>query len=197
MTRDLHEKIGAVEFEKLFAGLQPPAIVGKGTIAKLGTAATILRGTLLAKGADGKLFVLGSDVDTTGTWSGTGNGTTTVYSLISGGTVPAQVDEVKVDGTALTTGWAYYPETGNLVFDTAPGNSKSIAVKYSTGGGNADCVLTDDIDVGTTSDENVTVYVSGCFNEAALIMDEDYTLTEADRDTLRMKGILLGTVQNP
>jgi hypothetical protein len=70
-------------------------------------------------------------------------------------------------------------------------------VKFTTGGGNADCVLCDDITVGTTSDENVAVYVSGCFNEDALIMDEDYTLTEADKDELRKKGILLGTVMEP
>lgn len=134
MTRDLHEKLGSVEFEKLFAGMQPPAIVKHGTIRKLGTAGTIKRGTLLAKssgsGGDGKL----------------------------------------------------------VIFGTSAGSDETLT---------ADCVLTDDIDVGTTADENVTVYVGGCFNEAALIMAANTTLTEADRDALRMKGILLGTVQDP
>lgn len=134
MTRDLHEKIGSVEFEKLFAGLQPPAIVHGATIRKLGTAATLKRGTLMAKssgtGGDGKL----------------------------------------------------------VIFGTSAGTNETLT---------ADCILTDDIEVGTSADENVTVYISGCFNEAALIIDSGATIAETDRDALREKGIILGTVQNP
>ena len=131
MNRDLHEKIGSVEFEKLFAGMQPPALVHGATIRKLGTAGTIKRGTLLSKSsADGKLVIFGSTA--------------------------------------------------------AQGETLS-----------ADCVLTDDIEVGTTADENVTVYISDCFNEAALILADNATISEADRDELRKKGIILGTVQDP
>jgi len=133
-TRDLHEKIGSVEFEKLFAGMQPPAIVKPGVIRKLGTAGTLKRGTLLAKSSgsagDGKLVIFGTTAATNET---------------------------------LT----------------------------------ADCVLCDDIEVGTTDDENAAVYVSGDFNEAALIVATGATITEDDRDALRMKGILLGTVMEP
>jgi hypothetical protein len=133
-TRDLHEKIGSVEFEKLFAGMQPPAIVKPGVIRKLGTAGTLKRGTLLAKSSgsagDGKLVIFGTTAATNET---------------------------------LT----------------------------------ADCVLCDDIEVGTTDDENAAVYVSGDFNEAALIVATGATITEADRDALRTKGILLGTVMEP
>lgn len=132
--RDLHEKIGSVEFEKLFAGMQPPAIVKPGVIRKLGTAGTLKRGTLLAKSSgsagDGKLVIFGTTAATNET---------------------------------LT----------------------------------ADCVLCDDIEVGTTDDENAAVYVSGDFNEAALIVATGATITEADRDALRTKGILLGTVMEP
>lgn len=133
-TRDLHEKIGSVEFEKLFAGMQPPAIVKPGVIRKLGTAGTLKRGTLLAKSSgsagDGKLVIFGTTAATNET---------------------------------LT----------------------------------ADCVLCDDIEVGTSNDENAAVYVSGDFNEAALIVATGATITEADRDALRTKGILLGTVMEP
>ena len=132
--RDLHEKIGSVEFEKLFAGMQPPAIVKPGVIRKLGTAGTLKRGSLLAKSSgsagDGKLVIFGTTAATNET---------------------------------LT----------------------------------ADCVLCDDIEVGTTDDENAAVYVSGDFNEAALIVATGATITEADRDALRTKGILLGTVMEP
>lgn len=133
-TRDLHEKIGSVEFEKLFAGLEPKYITHAATIRKLGTADTLKRGTLLAKSSgsagDGKLVIFGTTAATNET---------------------------------LT----------------------------------ADCVLCDDIDVGTTDDENALVYIAGNFNEAALIMATGASLTEPDRDALRERGIILGTVQEP
>lgn len=131
MNRDLHEKLGSMEYEKLFAGLEPKALTHPATIRKLGTAATIKRGTLLSKSStDGKLVVFGT-------------------SAASGETL------------------------------------------------SADCILTDDIEVGTTADENVLVYISGNFNEAALILATGATISETDRDELRKKGIILGTVQEP
>ena len=132
MNRDPHEKLGSVEFEKLFAGLEPKALVHGATIRKLGTAATIKRGTLLSKSStDGKL----------------------------------------------------------VVFGTAAASDETLT---------ADCILTDDVDVGTSADENVTVYIAGNFNESALIFKETgATISETDRDELRKKGIILGTVQEP
>jgi len=134
MTRDLKEVIGEVGFEKLFAGINPPAIVRGGVIRKLGTAGTIKRGTILAKSSgsagDGKLVVLG---------------------------------ETAATNETLT----------------------------------ADCILTDDIDVGTANDENVTVYVAGSFNLEACIVKSGYTITEDDLDVLRERGILFATVQEP
>lgn len=132
MNRDLHEKLGSVEFEKLFAGLEPKALVHGATIRKLGTAATIKRGTLLSKSStDGKL----------------------------------------------------------VVFGTAAAPDETLT---------ADCILTDDVDVGTSADENVIVYIAGNFNEDALIFEETgATISETDRDELRKKGIILGTVQEP
>lgn len=196
-TRDLHEKVGSMAYEKLFAGIEPPALVRGGTIAHGAAEANYKRGSVMAKGTDGKLYLLGSDVDATGTYSGTGDGSTTKFSLVDGGVIPASVEEVKVDGTALTSGWTYNAALGELEFAEAPANTKTIAVKFTTGGGNADCILTDDVTVGTTSDENVTVYVSGNFNIAEVIVADDYTITEADKDELRKKGILFGTVQEP
>ena len=38
------------------------------------------------------------------------------------------------------------------------------------------------------------VYVEGNFNEDALIVAEDYTITEADKDELRTKRIYIGGV---
>lgn len=134
MNRDLHEKIGEVSYENLFAGLEPKAITHPGVIRKLGTAGTLKRGTLLAKSSgsagDGKLVIFGTTAATNET---------------------------------LT----------------------------------ADCILVDDVDVGTTNDENVVVWIAGNFVEASLIMATGASLTEADRDALRERGIILGTSQNP
>lgn len=129
--RDLHTKVGTMEYEKLFASTEPAALVRGGTIRKLSAKATMARGTILAKSGgsagDGKLVIL---------------------------------------GTTAATNETLTP----------------------------DCILCDDIEVGTTDDENVVVYVEGSFNEEALIVAENYTITEADRDALRLKRIYLGGV---
>ena len=129
MTRDLHEKIGSVTPENLFAGLDPRALTKAGVLRKLGTAATLVRGTLLAKSSgsagDGKLVIFGT--------------------------------------TAATN----EPLT-------------------------ADCVLAEDVAVGTSADENALVFITGNFNEDELTLASGASLTEADRDALRVRGILLG-----
>lgn len=129
MSRDLHEKIGSVTPENLFAGLDPRALTKAGVLRKLGTAATLVRGTLLAKSSgsagDGKLVIFGTTAATNET---------------------------------LT----------------------------------ADCVLAEDVKVGTAADENALVFITGNFNEDELTLASGASLTEADRDALRVRGILLG-----
>lgn len=197
MTRDLHEKLGSVSYEKLFAGLQPPAIVKSGTIAHGAEKATYARGTLLEKGADGKLYLMGTNAGGSVTEDFNGDGTATTFTLAAS-PLPAAVTGAKV-GTTDATVSAYNPQTGVVTLSAAPAaGTKNVHITYEKAGANVpDCVLCDDVEVGTTTDENVAVYVSGCFNEAALITVDEYSLTEADRDALRMKGILLGTVQEP
>ena len=34
----------------------------------------------------------------------------------------------------------------------------------------------------------------GCFNEDAMTVDDEYTITQADKDTLRERGIYLAQV---
>ena len=55
----------------------------------------------------------------------------------------------------------------------------------------ADCILCDDVTVGTGADEAVAVYVGGCFNANKAIVKAEYDLTEADKDALRVRGIIL------
>lgn len=53
-----------------------------------------------------------------------------------------------------------------------------------------DCILTDDVAVGTSADVVATVYYGGCFDLAKCDVKSGYTITTADKDTLREKGIL-------
>lgn len=57
----------------------------------------------------------------------------------------------------------------------------------------ANCVLCDNIDVGTTADVNAIVYRTGKFNTGKLVVKSGYTMTAADKEALRDAGILLDT----
>lgn len=124
---NLYSKVGEMEFDGLITDVKPAPIVRGATIRKLGTAATLKRGTILAKSSgsagDGKMVVLGN---------------------------------------------------------TAASNETLTA----------DCILCDDVDVGTSADVTVPVYYAGCFDLAKCTVKSGYTVTEADKDNLRMRGIL-------
>lgn len=57
-----------------------------------------------------------------------------------------------------------------------------------------DCVLCDDIEVGTTDDEAVAVYTAGCFATGKVTVAAGYNITAGDLDNLRMRGIVLKAV---
>lgn len=69
-----------------------------------------------------------------------------------------------------------------VVLGTAAGSGETLT---------AYCILCDDMDVGTTADETVPVYTGGCFNSNKVIVADGYTITEADKDNLRMRDIVL------
>ena len=50
-------------------------------------------------------------------------------------------------------------------------------------------ILCDDVEVGTSDDVTVPVYLTGCFNTNKCIVADSYTMTEADKDALREGGI--------
>lgn len=51
------------------------------------------------------------------------------------------------------------------------------------------CILCDDVEVGTTDDVTVPVYLAGCFNLNKCVTINDHTITEAEKDALRNGGI--------
>ena len=121
---NLSEKLGEMTFDGLITDIKPAPEVRGGVIRKLSAAATLQRGTILAKSSgDGKLVVLGSKAK---------------------------------ENETLTP----------------------------------DCILCDDIDVGTAADEKVAVYTAGCFDIGKVTVSASYIITEGDKDNLRMRGIV-------
>lgn len=53
-----------------------------------------------------------------------------------------------------------------------------------------DCILCDDVAVGTAVDESVSVYTAGCFNTNRVHVADGYTITESDFDALRKYSIV-------
>ena len=130
MAKNLYSKLGDVEYDGLITDVLPEVIKRAVTIRKLGTAATLVRGTILAKSSgsagDGKMVVLGN---------------------------------------------------------TAASNETLTA----------DCILCDDVEVGTAADVIATVYVAGCFDKSKCTVKSGYTISEDDLDALRERGILFKT----
>ena len=128
MARNLNRMVDTMTYDGLISGLTPKAKVKGVTIRKLGTAATLVRGTILAKS------------------SGTGG------------------------------------DDKYVILGTTAGSNETLT---------ADCILADDIDVGTAADVNAAVYDMGCFDPEKLTVASNYTITEADKDVLRERGIYL------
>ena len=55
---EIGKKIGEMQFDELITDINPAVVVSGGTIAKLATETTLVRGTVLSKGDDGKLAVM-------------------------------------------------------------------------------------------------------------------------------------------
>lgn len=57
----------------------------------------------------------------------------------------------------------------------------------------ANCILADDVEVGTTADKDATAYRTGNFNRNKLIVADGHTLKATDEEELRKCGIILNT----
>jgi len=81
-----------------------------------------------------------------------------------------------------------------LAMSSGTGGDGKLVVLGTTAGSNEtltpDCILCDDIVVGTSEDVIATVYTAGCFNTAKTIVATGYTMTSADYDSLRKYGIV-------
>ncbi len=114
--------------------------------------------------------------------------------LISGLTPQAKVTgatirklaaaETLVRGTVLAKSYGSAGDSKCVVLGNSAASNETLTPCY---------ILADDVEVGTAADVNVAVYDMGCFNPNKLVAKTGYTITEADKDALRQRGIFLET----
>lgn len=59
-----------------------------------------------------------------------------------------------------------------------------------------DCILAEDIEVGTAADVKAAVFEIGCFDPDKLVVKSGHTLSADEKDALRTRGIYLAAVSN-
>lgn len=186
---NLNAKIGDMTYDGLVTDVKPAVIVAGGVIAHGVAEASFVRGTLLEKGADGKLVIFGTNPAGSITEEFNGDGTTVAFTLT------AEVKPVQVSAKVGTTDTAvtYNAQTGVVTFGTAPAaGTKNVKISYENPAANEpDCILCDDVTVGTSNDVTVPVYIAGCFDPDKLTLAEGASLTTGAKDVLREKGIIL------
>jgi len=187
MAKNLYNKLGEMDYDGLIANIIPAIQTAGGTVAKLTVAATYSRGTVLAKSTtDGKLYILGTDAALS-SQSFNGDGSAKVFTVTD---KPGRIDNVKVDGSVVTVS-SYDASTGVVTLATAPASGMgNVVVYYPEEELIPDCILCDSEDIGTAADAPVAVYTAGCFDLNRITVHDGYTMTEADRDKLRERGIV-------
>ncbi len=114
-------------------------------------------------------------------------------NLINGQYPPAEVFTVKIRkeateaktykrGTVLALSAGTAGDGLRVILGTAAKSDETLT---------ANCVLADDVEVGTASDAVATAYRTGHFNENSLITDNSHAISETDKEALRSAGILL------
>lgn len=121
----------------------------------------------------------------------------TIGTMTFDGVVSDLHPPVQVNGGSLAklTAEATYPrgtvlvrsaENNNLlILGTAVPEDDDPTDTYTLYG-----ILCDDTTVGTDEDVFASVYTAGCFDSDKVTVAEDYTMTEDDKDQLRMRGIV-------
>lgn len=112
--------------------------------------------------------------------------------LIAGMTPPPQT----ASGTIAKLSAKATYKRGTVLAKSAKDNSLYILGTTAATGDTLtpDCILCDDTEIGTDAGVTAAVYVMGRFNVDALTVADSYTMTEADKDKLRERGIYLAQV---
>lgn len=78
-------------------------------------------------------------------------------------------------------------------------DDKLVVLGESANGGETltpDCILCDDVEVGTDADVNAAVYTAGCFDPNKVTVKAEYTIKAEDYDALRKYGIVFKAAEN-
>lgn len=102
---------------------------------------------------------------------------------VRGGTIRKQTTSAVTlkRGTILAKSYGTAGDGKLVVLGTAAVSNETLT---------PDCILCDDIEVGTAADEKVAVYTAGCFDPDKASVTASYSITETDKDNLRMRGIV-------
>lgn len=102
---------------------------------------------------------------------------------VRGGTIRKQTTSAVTlkRGTILAKSYGTAGDGKLVVLGTAAVSNETLT---------PDCILCDDIEVGTAADEKVAVYTVGCFDPDKVSVTASYSITETDKDNLRMRGIV-------
>lgn len=109
------------------------------------------------------------------------------------GLISSTNPSVLIDGKIIRTTGSEVTYKRGTIFAKSDKDNKLVILGTAAASGEtlkADCILCDDITVGATEDAIATVYIAGCFNTNKVTLAEGYSLTEADKDTLRAYGII-------
>ena len=102
---------------------------------------------------------------------------------VRGGTIRKQTTSAVTlkRGTILAKSYGTAGDGKLVVLGTAAVSNETLT---------PDCILCDDIEVGTAADEKVAVYTAGCFDPDKVSVTASYSITQTDKDNLRMRGIV-------
>lgn len=114
-------------------------------------------------------------------------------NLISGTYPPAEVFSVNIrkESAAAVT---YKRGTVLAISAGSAGDGKLVILGTAAVANEtltANCVLAEDVEVGTADDAVAVAYRTGHFNSNTLITANDHEITAADKEALRMAGILI------
>lgn len=106
------------------------------------------------------------------------------------GLITATVPPIQVrGGTIAAPGSATTYKRGTIFAKSTTDNKLYILGFTGSGTMTPDCILCDDTGLDG-ADAAVAVYTAGCFDPNKVTVADSYTVTEADKDKLRERGIV-------
>lgn len=109
------------------------------------------------------------------------------------GLVVDLIPEVEVrGGTIRKLAAATTLKRGTILAKSSKDNTLVVLGTAATDGETLtpDCILCDDVAVGTDADVSVSVYTAGCFNTNRVHVADGYTISATDLDALRKYSIV-------